>query len=1042
MANPKRWGIFLALTLLSPAAYAAAGDDAQALDDRVESLYADKRYEEAEVFARESLEVRRAALGDDHLDVAKSLLRLASVLNKQAKYDEASARYEECIAIRRVALGPDHPDLAFALNNLALVLRAQGQNEAAVPLFRESLAIWKEKLGPHDLKVALGQNNLAAALKARGEYDEAKSLYEQALAIRKAVDADHPRVAMSLNNLADVLKDQGDLDGARALMEQALAFYRRVHGDDHLRVALMLNNLGSVLIRMGDRSAARPLQERSLEIRIGKLGPEHLDVATSLNNLGSTLRGQGDYAAARPLLERSLAIWRKVLGEDHTKVGIGMSNLASLLHSQGDLETARTLYEQSLTVHRAAGNEGATGLALNNLATVLTSLRDHETARSLLEESLVMRRARYGDVHVQVALSLSNLATVMNAQKDHSAAEKLLEESLEIYRQVLDDDHPDIANGLSSLGLTRQAQGDFDGARALFERSLAIRRSAHGDDHPRVARNLKYLARLEEKAGNLPAARQRREEALTIVEGRLWMLDALSEREALIYLPRRRTTLDGWLAITDASDSDAWSHVLKFKGAIAARLSAARVWTRDNPEAAAIAAELTDVRRQMARLALSADLEDRKTRLSTLSEKRDRLERSLLQQSAATRAANDIESASPKKLCAALPTGAALLDLYRYKRQGEYHYVAFTAVAGTCDIRRTELGLAKPLEDAVADWRSLLQDPDATAARVDTRGAYVNDLLWAKLAPLVGSATHLFVVPDGALASAPLSALPIGDGRYLLEDRAITWLDRANDILLPSAAGAAGALVVGDVEYDAVATGGESEHRGVLAPCNKGDFPPLPGAAAEAESIAERWRKTRKKEPLTHLFGATATEASVTRELEGKAVVHLATHGFFATGHCKSALAGDGTVGFDPMVLSGLVFAGANQPANPLALNDGILTAAEVASLDLSGTSLVVLSACETGLGEIRSGEGVLGLRRAFRVAGAQTLVMTLWSVSDDNAASLMDAFYRLLLHRRRPVAAAEALRTAQLDALRRQRAIGVVKPGAWAGFIAAGDWR
>ena len=283
----------------------------------------------------------------------------------------------------------------------------------------------------------------------------------------------------------------------------------------------------------------------------------------------------------------------------------------------------------------------------------------------------------------------------------------------------------------------------------------------------------------------------------------------------------------------------------------------------------------------------------------------------------------------------------------------------------------------------------------------------------------------------------PFAALPTATG-FAVEDRLITYLDRSVDVLRPASDPGVGALLVGAVDYEASAVAAPTSTRSFLAPCNGGDFAPLPGTVSETDAVAERWQRVRKQ-PLERLSGNGATESAVAAAMAGKALVHVATHGFFAAGSCKSAV--DDGVGYDPMVLSGLVLAGANRPADPEAPEDGILTASEVASRDLTDTGVVVLSACETGLGEVASGQGVLGLRRAFAVAGARTLVMSLWSVGDAETAALMDGLYQRHLERR-SVPVALALREAQLDVLAHQRAVGAVHPFAWAAFVAAGDWR
>jgi len=374
------------------------------------------------------------------------------------------------------------------------------------------------------------------------------------------------------------------------------------------------------------------------------------------------------------------------------------------------------------------------------------------------------------------------------------------------------------------------------------------------------------------------------------------------------------------------------------------------------------------------------------------------------------------------------------VDLVRYTVDLEARYLAFVLKGPGCEVVRVELGTAAALDDTASAWHEVLRDPSALPERVRHRGLALSGLLLDPLLEEVGDRKHWLIVPDGPLATIPIGALPTGDG-YAIEHYLMTYLDRANDLLRPRSPSGEGAVVIGDVDYDA-SRSTEGAPRSFLAPCNGGDFGALPGTAAETEQIAGRWTRFRRSESISTLGGESATESAVASALEGKALAHIATHGFFATGDCRSALA-DG-IGYDPMVLSGLVLAGANRSADARSPEDGILTAGEVATLDLSGTDLVVLSACETGLGEIQSGQGVLGLRRGFAIAGARTLVMSLWAVPDEETTALMDAFYRRHL-RRRGMPAAQALRAAQLERLAKQRSEGAEHPFEWAAFIASG---
>jgi CHAT domain-containing protein len=285
-------------------------------------------------------------------------------------------------------------------------------------------------------------------------------------------------------------------------------------------------------------------------------------------------------------------------------------------------------------------------------------------------------------------------------------------------------------------------------------------------------------------------------------------------------------------------------------------------------------------------------------------------------------------------------------------------------------------------------------------------------------------------------------------------------------------------LLAGDIDYgsDPGAGADRGASRSAAVPTRAvsfAHFGPLPATGAEIASVGRYFGDRFHGATVLELAGSTATEEAFRQAAPRSRFVHLATHGFFAPAELRSALApgdpkatrlgidalgGVGVVGYNPGLLSGIALAGANRRPTPIGLDDGILTALEVAELDLSGVELVVLSACETGLGEVAGGEGLLGLQRAFQVADAKTVVASLWSVNDDATRLLIAEFYRNLWEKRLPKG--EALRQAQLKMLRGELrpsdslppgARGLKRPDApqdyrkpyyWAAFVLSGDWR
>jgi CHAT domain-containing protein len=407
------------------------------------------------------------------------------------------------------------------------------------------------------------------------------------------------------------------------------------------------------------------------------------------------------------------------------------------------------------------------------------------------------------------------------------------------------------------------------------------------------------------------------------------------------------------------------------------------------------------------------------------------------------------------------------------------------------------LGPATRIETLIRDWKSALtaepmglsRSGSRAEARYRDMGSRLRKAVWDPLVGSLGKASIVFIVPDGALSLVSLAALPTGKSAYLVESGPLMhYLSTERDLAPgPSERPAGkGLLVMGGPDFDALraesvpgeevtlaeSTGGTgSEGRderqlyrnpsGTCEDLQTIRFSPLPGAAEEASDIQSLWIRTSgegngSREIATKLIGPDATETSFKRRASGYRVLHLATHGFFLESHCPSTLhnarssAGErfhggreapAILGENPLLLSGLALAGANrrQAFVPEA-EDGMLTAEEITSLNLSGVEWAVLSACETGVGQVMAGEGVLGLRRAFKVAGAKTLIMSLWKVGDETSREWMRNLYE---GRRRGLPTAQAVRNASLEMIQSRRSRNQsTHPFFWGAFVAAGDWR
>lgn len=912
-------------------------------------------------------------------------------------------------------------------------------------------------------------------------------------------EADLARAA-DLEPLIEQAFGEGDLATARAHTEEALELRLRHLGPDHILVGEAHNNLGTVLLVLGEFQAALPHLEESLRIHEAVKGPNDPAVGILLSNLAGLLADMGDFPAARPLYERAILLKEQALGPDHPSLAVTLAGYSWLLYKMGDLDTAIVHARRSLDIRRAAlgSNSPRVGQAMTNLGSMLRDAGELDAADDLMTESLAVREAALPGTHPDLAAALHQLALVrMDLGREEEALD-LLRRALSIREEGLADAHPDTARCLADIGACHYQLGDATQAAASTLHALEMLQQIFGSDHPDTAATAVKLGLLLWDQGDVEGARERVDEGLQGMERTLEpLLYATSERERIRLIQTYRGVLDAHLSLfVDPADARcAYEAVLRWKGVVAVSLAGQRAALLDGqqPETVALFHDLSAVRRDLAEAQIGrpdpGEEARRLERIGELSAEKERLERELCAASAAFAAGRGYLDAELDEVISALPDGSAVVDYWRYRKRGQTEidegaskepvYVAFVLRAGNSEVVRVDLGPAAKIEAAVTTYREAVAEAmDHHAATmavdiptrggrgarklrrqraevltsltesVDRRASEVRRLLWDPLSATLDGFPSVYVVPDAAVTGVSFAGLPAMDpgGGYLLEHRAISYLGTAKEIAagarFPAAAGH-GSLVIGGVDYDGSGTTPAQEGFSRAAGCNlTRQWSALAKTLPEAQAVATLLAEEGDGDAVL-LSGDEATEDRVLAEAPGRSVVHLATHGFFAGGECVSALSSQGAaatgdvLGLNPMVLSGLVLAGANAPDGSSGA-DGILTAEEVASLDLRGVDLTVLSACETGLGDIRDGEGVLGLRRAFAQAGSRSLVMSLWEVPDAETQTLMERFYTARVTG--GAGKMEALQDAQLAVLAQQRTQGDACPYLWASFILAGE--
>jgi tetratricopeptide (TPR) repeat protein/CHAT domain-containing protein len=1053
------------------------------------------RSEEVLDWSRRAVALRERHQGPDHPHVAVALTGLGSLLLARNEYEPARLALERALAIQERA--PLDANLARTCTVLGNLHMAHADYAAARPLLERGLAIRRQVLGPDHLEVASSLSQLGTLSGNLGDYAKAREFYDQALALRaRQLPPDHPLIASSHDNLGQVLRVMGDYPGAQERFERSLAIRQKALRPDDPAIATSLANLALVLRTLGDYSGAQSLLERAVRIREAALGPDDPEVARALTNLANVLRSLNDYTGARPLYERALAIREKVLGPDHPDVANSLDNFGLLLENAGDYATARAMYERALDIRvRKVGPEtAAVAIAHYSLAGALDGLGDLAGARTHYDRAIALWAKTLGPRSLDVARGLNELAGVLSDLGELASARSACERGLAIRDSTLSADNPQIAESLQKLADVQVLQGELAAARASLERALAINERTLGPDDLTVAQNRYRIARVQALQGDLAGGLEETLRSDRIARGRVReTARGLAEREALRLAATNSLGQD--LAMTLAVRGvDAGSRRLVLDARVRSRAQvldemAARhraSFAVSDTVVASRRVELERIRERLAALLVRgvADSAQRRA-VDELRARGESAERRLAEVSngfARERSRGLIDLPAVE---ASLPAGSALVSFARYRRielatpgrkvANADAYAAFILRAGDGTPDVVDLGSAQAVEEQVLRWAR-----DVAALRPPHNGAQLRRTIWDPIATRLAGATRVFLVPDGALNLVNLAALPDARGGYLVEHGPLLHVVSAERDLVPfgDAPGGAGLLALGAIDYDAdtrmwatsggTAAGETSSGAATRAAAGTDcdallatRFEPLAATGAETGEIVELWRQhAGARGDAREVRGAEAREGEFKRQAPARRVLHVATHGFFL-GRCGEAPQSSRGLGRlsasaapapapraavpaadgNPLRLSGLVFAGANHRAEAQTGDDGVLTAGEAASLDLSGAEWVVLSACESGAGDVHAGEGVFGLRRAFQIAGARTLITSLWSVEDASTRAWMKALYVARLVDGADTA--EAVRRASLAVLRQRRARGMsTHPFFWGGFLAAGDWR
>ncbi len=941
----------------------------------------------------------------------------------------ANTAWQRVFDIRLATLPDDHPALQKARQNFAGTIRVLGELAGARVLYEKVLEVRTRTLPDDHPELQAARKNLALTLKEFGDLEGARDLEEKVLEIRtRTLPDDHPELQGTRNNLAGTMREFGDLEGARILQEKVLEIQSRTLPDDHPDLQNARLGLASTLFVLGDLAGARILYEKVLEVRSRTLPDDHPDLQSARQGLAGVLFMQGDLASARVLYGKMLEVYSRTLPDDHPNLQMARWGLAMTIDQQGDSAGARVLFERVLEVYSRTLPDDHPSLQMMrlNLAVTTKELGDLAGARALEETALEIFSRTLPDDHLDLQIARENLARTIASQ--FARAGRISGVEGENLRER-DGDRERCADLIGAL-CRAQVHAARDAILGSSGREAEERSS-------KLAKVLDVSLSFTIGFGVFEPLRQLRAESFVLAEttrGAAIVSAGLTRRAA--DSPQYGELRD---ALREAGDELA---ALAQQGTTSEEFDRARSKRESvESELVALARELSGGKQCGLEFdvgSLAARLEERGAAVGFRRFRKWRVD--VVDELDAT-GQPAVRETLVDNLCA---------------------FVVRSAKSGappdaSPPLTLVDLGPIAPIEAAVRAWRDGLGvGSDGRGVGVGAHknsasdpaeaGSALREQIFDPLLPALAGAQRIVVALDDVLHLVPLDALPF-DGSSLLGDRwrietraTLTELLQTSEPVAES-----GRLVAfGDVEYGAEADSAETaaaiqlaaadvrprtadielraaEDAGILrgSVWSEG-FSALPATGFEVRGIARCFRDRFGADAAPELCehaGATRTRlmalASQARWL------HIATHGWFAPESIrswndpepldeKSGLAtrmsgAEQVKGMSPMLLCGLAFAGANRPENAVGRVPGLVTADELSTLDLSNCELAVLSACDTNVGERRAGLGVASLQKALQMAGARSVITSLWKVPDEATKELMLEFYRHLWVEKKP---------------------------------------
>ena len=1007
---------------------------------------------------------------DEDPQRAARMKALGQNFQEMGRISEAEEMLNEALKVFQTLVGEKDAETLSAMAVLAQLQMSQGKLKPAQELFETALPLMREVLDEKSFLVLESKENLGEIYRQQGSFSQAETLFKETIKAAAAEYGDEePLVIQAKSHLAQLYEDTGKLKQALALHQQVYETDLAMLGENHPNTAGDLNNLASVRRRLGDYQKAENLFRQSLDVMISVLGEDSPQSVSVMNNLALLLENQGLYDEAEPLFKKAHTISGKIQGERHPTTLALLNNLAFLYESQGDFERSELNYRKVIQLNTEVFGEAHSNTLSNqnNLAYLFLRAERFDEARPIFTKVHNLWKEQLGENHQNTLKALNNLGRVHKSLGNLDEAEKLLTAALDGRTKVFGKRHADTLRSMNDFGELLVIQDKKEDALKIFRETLKLEEEVLGENHPYTFETLNNLSQLLEDLGKTEEAYEMYKIGFnrrnTFFDRVLWVAgDNTRQSYIKLHKPEQDAYIRILLSLDDERTAqDLLEVILQRKGMLLKITSETQqvVMLSGSSELQEITEKLTEVRKKLASLTLAGPTDENRDQFGKmvydLEEQVNNYQLELGKQSARFR--QSTRKIQIDDVLAGLDE-SALVDFLTYRKKDD-SLALLAVVANQEGLNVIQYEDLEMIQAIIMELREIIQDEGAEDEDVKSVAYDLWEILWSPLNEYIGETESIFISPDSVLNVLPFDALTDEDDSYLLENYDLKIISSARDLALDQLTASKGEMLIiagPDFDSDKIIKSPEAREithnrsRSVSQGARMGsglrglNFDPLPGAEKEGEVIKE---VSDTKERSTVIFSQRIAEENLLRKMSGPPeVLHIATHGFFLKEDERLAKRIQGLSrgssalpppADNPLLRAGLAFAGLNSNAPLLGEidtdNDGVLTAMEVLSINLEGTQMVVLSACETGLGEIHEGEGVYGLRRSFQEAGVKNVINSFWEVSDAGTQLLMTKFYDKFLA---GTDARQALREARLEMLEE---VQWSSPYYWSAFVMVG---